>query len=180
MGYFEYIFFFWIYYYFDRVRHLGSNQSAIYTTILFLTYMGMEPLGGWTSDRMVQRFGRKIGRRLVPTVGLSISALLLYLGINLSKSLAMVALMSMALGFESASDSSFWASTIDVSEKHSGAACGILNTGSNVGSFLAPMLTPYIASHFGWSRALYSGSLVLILCVFFWQLIDPSQVIREV
>jgi ACS family glucarate transporter-like MFS transporter len=179
MGYFEYIFFFWIYYYFDEVRHLGRNQSAIYTTILFLTYMTMEPIGGWVSDHLVELFGRKAGRRLVPIVALSISAFLLCLGISLSRTTATVALMALALGFESASDSPFWASTIDVSEKHAGAACGILNTGSNVGSFVAPVFTPYIASHVGWSWALYSGSLILAVGALCWLFVDPTSVIRE-
>ena len=32
-------------------------------------------------------------------------------------------------------------------------------SGAQVGGFFAPILTPYIASHFGWSWPLYTGSL---------------------
>src|SRR5215472_4519283 len=37
LGYFQYIFFYWIYYYFGEVLHLGSQASAKYTGILFVT-----------------------------------------------------------------------------------------------------------------------------------------------
>jgi len=46
-----------------------------------------------------------------------------------------------------------------------GAACGILNAGGNIGGFLAPVLTPYIASQAGWSWGLYAGSLMAIVGV---------------
>jgi MFS family permease len=43
VGYFEYIFFFWIYYYFGEIRKMGKNETAIYTTILFLMWTVMTP-----------------------------------------------------------------------------------------------------------------------------------------
>jgi hypothetical protein len=46
----------------------------------------------------------------------------------------------------------------DLGGKHVGAAAGILNTGGNVGGFLAPIMTPFAAARLGWSWALYAGS----------------------
>ncbi len=178
-GYFEYIFFYWIYYYFGEIRHMGPSQSAIYTTALFLTWMAMTPLGGWISDRLVQRYGRKAGRRLVPIVGLSLSAILLYLGTNLTVPIAVATLLSLALGFASCSEGPFWASAIDVGGREVGAACGILNTGGNLGGFLAPVVTPYIASHVGWSWGLYFGSMVVMVGVLAWFFIDPTKTVSD-
>lgn len=175
VGYFEYIFFFWIYYYFGEIRQMGAEKSALYTTGLFLTWMVMTPAGGWASDRLVTRYGRRLGRRLVPVVCLTLSAVLLCVGVNLSGTLSVAAVLSLALGLASASDGPFWATAIDVGGKQTGAATGIMNTGANVGGFIAPTLTPLIASVAGWSWALYFASLVVLAGVTCWFFIDPNQ-----
>jgi len=176
VGYFEYIFFFWIFYYFVEIRHMGQSQGAIYTMALFLTWMVMTPLGGWVTDRLVLRYGRRSGRRIVPVVALTTSAILLYVGANLQHPLAVAVVLSLALGFASATDGAFWASAIDLGKTEVGAACGILNTGGNLGGFVAPMLTPFIASFAGWTWGLYFGSLVVLAGVVVWFFIDVDPV----
>ncbi len=174
-GYFEYIFFYWIYYYFGQIRRMEPGQTAIYTAILFLAWMVMTPIGGWVSDRLGERYGRKAGRRLVPIVGMSLSALLLIGGTMSSRPAAAAILMSLALGFASCSEGPFWASAIDIGGAYVGAAGGILNTGGNFGGFLAPVVTPWIASFGGWSWGLYFGSLIALLGVLAWFFIDPTK-----
>jgi ACS family glucarate transporter-like MFS transporter len=174
MGYFQYIFFYWIYYYFGQVRRVGFSQSATYTTIIFITMGIMMPLGGWISDRLTRSYGQKFGRRVVPMVGLSLGALLLYVGTIVQGTAVAVVSLSLATGFASWCEGPFWASAIEVAGKHVGAACGILNTGGNVGGFLAPVITPYIASQAGWSWGLYAGSLIAIVGVIACYLVDPT------
>lgn len=175
VDYFEYIFFFWIYYYFGEIRHIGADRSAVYTTFLFLTWLVMTPIGGWVSDRMVARYGRKAGLRIVGISGLLLSAVLMYAGANTENIGIAVGLMSLALGFASCSDVTFWAGTINVAGEHVGAACGIMNSGGNLGGFLAPILTPYISSLAGWTWGLYFGSLVAIGGAVAWLFIDPTR-----
>ena len=174
MGYFQYIFFYWIYYYFGQVRQAGAERSAIYTTMIFITMGLMMPLGGWISDRLSRAYGAKFGRRIVPMVGLSMGALLLYAGTTLSETSATVLSLALATGFASWCEGPFWASTIEVAGKQVGAACGILNTGGNIGGFLAPILTPYIASLAGWSWGLYAGSFMAIVGVMACYFVDPT------
>jgi ACS family glucarate transporter-like MFS transporter len=50
-----------------------------------------------------------------------------------------------------------------------------MNTGANLGGFIAPTLTPWIASFAGWSAALYFASLVVLVGVACWFLIDPDE-----
>jgi MFS family permease len=63
LGYFQYIFFYWIYYYFGQIRHLGARETALATTVLFITMAVMTPLGGKISDILVASKGQKFGRR---------------------------------------------------------------------------------------------------------------------
>ena len=59
------------------------------------------------------------------------------------------------------------------------AACGIVNTESNIGGFIAPVLTPYIASRAGWSWGLYAGSLIVMVGILAWFFIDPTRKVSE-
>jgi sugar phosphate permease len=81
-------------------------------------------------------------------------------------------LLALSFGLASASDGPFWAATIDAVGENVGAACGLLNTGSNIGGFIALVLTPFIASFAGWSSALYFGCLVATLGMAIWFFLD--------
>ena len=179
VDYFEYLFFYWIFYYLGHVRKLDPASTAACTAALFVTWTVMTPLGGWVSDQLVGHFGLRRGRRLVPTVGLTMSAVLLSLGTSVARPLVGAALLSLALGCASASDGSFWASAIDIGGAHVGAAGAILNTGGNLGGFLAPIITPYIASRLGWTWGLNVGSLIVMLGVLMWFFIDPTKSVHD-
>jgi MFS family permease len=161
LGYFQYIFFYWMYYYFGQVLHLGADASARYTTILFLTEGAIMPLGGVVSDRLTRRYGPHVGRRMVPIAGLSLGAALLYLG-TASVGAAAVMCFSLAFGLAACCEGPFWATVTEIAGERVGAASSILNTGAQVGGFFAPILTPLIASRVGWSWGLYTGSLIAI------------------
>lgn len=173
VGYFEYIFFYWIYYYLGEVRGLGANESAIYTTALFLTWLVMTPFGGWACDKLLVRYGPR-GLRIVGAGSLLIAVLLLIAGINVKQTMIAVALMSLSLGSAACSDVAYWATTIHIAGSDVGAATGILNTGSNVGGSFAPVLTAFIASRAGWSSGLYFGCLMAMVGVLVWLWIEPE------
>ena len=50
-----------------------------------------------------------------------------------------------------------------------------MNTGANLGGFIAPTLTPWIASFAGWSSALYFASFIVLGGVACWFFIDPTE-----
>jgi ACS family glucarate transporter-like MFS transporter len=161
-SYFSYIFYYWIYYYFGEVRKMGLQRGAAYTSVLFLTMAAMMPLGGWISDVVTRRYGQPAGRRLVPCGAMICAALLLYLGTVTPGDVLTVLCMSLAIGFSAFCEGPFWAAVTEFGGDHAGAATSILNTGSNVAGAFAPLLTPWIASHAGWSWSLYSGALIML------------------
>jgi MFS family permease len=175
VDYFEYIFFYWTFYYLGQIRHMGSAQSAVYTTGLFLSWMIFAPAGGKVSDLCVRRFGLNRGMRIVPIAALSLSAVILFAALGLRGAEMTGVLMALALGLAAATDGPYWAATINVGGEEAGAACGLLNTGGNLGGFLAPVVTPWIASQFGWSAGLYFGCLVVSLSIAVWFFIDLDR-----
>ena len=174
VSYFEYIFFYWIYYYFREIRGMSQSETSTYTTVIFLAWVVMTPLGGWLSDRLIRIFGKKTGRPMVPVSCILLSTFLLFLGTHVLNSLLLGVLLALSFGLASASDGPFWAATIDAGGEDVGAACGVLNTGSNIGGFIAPVLTPFIASFVGWSSALYFGCLVATFGVAIWFFMDAT------
>jgi MFS family permease len=165
LGYFQYIFLYWIYYYFGEVRRLQPHESAGYTTILFITEGIMMPLGGFISDRITRAYGMQLGRRIVPMAGLTLGAVCLYLGTASDGLFAVVVFLSLAFGFAAFCEGPMWAVLTDTAGERVGAATSILNTGGQVGGFFSPIVTPYIASRMGWSWGLYAGSLFAMLGV---------------
>jgi MFS family permease len=175
LSYFEYIFYYWIYYYFGEIRHMPARDTAWATTAIFITMAIMTPLGGWASDWMVAHFGPTKGRRIVPIAAMASSAVLLFAGASGRGVFATVALLSLAVGFAMAPEGTFWSTAIHIGGKQVGAACGIMNCGGNVGGMIAPILTPVIASRFGWTGGLYFASMMVMLGMLAWFLIKPAH-----
>jgi ACS family glucarate transporter-like MFS transporter len=176
-NYFEYIFFYWLFYYFSQIRHASSRESAISSAVIWTAWAIMTPVGGWISDRLAARLGVKNGRRLVPMLGLTAAGILLIAAINVTAPVPMVVLLFLTLGLAAATDGPYWVSAGDLGGKHVGSATGLLNTGGNVGGFLAPIMTPFAAARLGWSWALYAGSLVVVIGAVLWVFIDVTKVV---
>lgn len=176
-NYFEYIFFYWLYYYFDRIRHAGARESAISSAVVWIAWTIMTPVGGWASDRLVARFGRRAGRRLVPLVSLITAGVLMIVALNVTAIVPMVVILFVTLGLAAATDGPYWVSSGDLGGAHVGAASAILNTGGNLGGFLAPILTPFLAARFGWSWALYGASAIVVGGAALWLFIDVTETV---
>jgi MFS family permease len=175
LNYFEYIFFYWIYYYFGEIRKMGAQMGALATTVMFVSMAIMSPLGGWLSDRVGRRLGRGMGRRSVSMAGMALSAVLLFWGASGVGVAATVTLLALALGCCTMAEGPFWATAIDLGRDQAGAAGGIMNTGGNVGGMLAPVITPLIAIRFGWAGGLYFASFLVLVGVVTWLGVNPER-----
>lgn len=175
IGYFEYLFQYWMHYYFIDVLKLGDEQSNYYATLPPLALIVTVPLGGWISDRLVRSYGYRLGRAIVPVVGMIAGAGLLFVGAVATDPRWIVTWLSLALGAVGACEGPFWATAIELGGRRGGTAGGIFNMGGNLGGILAPMSTPWIGKHFGWFWALVVGSLVCLFGVVLWRWIDPRE-----
>jgi ACS family glucarate transporter-like MFS transporter len=161
LGYFQYIFFYWIYYYFEHVLALPRIVSARYTTFVFVIEGLIMPLGGLLSDRLTKFYGAQFGRRIVPIFALSLGATFLFIGSHRAGFPAALCL-ALACGLAACCEGPFWATVTDLEREQVGGASGILNTGAQIGGLLAPVLTPLIAERADWRSALYAGCLFAI------------------
>ncbi len=174
LNYFEYIFYYWIFYYFGEIRKFGVTDAALATTVNFIAMAIAPPIGGLLTDRAVKRWGIRTGKRVVPVAGMILSATLLYVGAAGWGVAMTILLLSLAVGCAMATEGAFWSSTLAVGRSHAGAATGIMNCGGNLGGALGPIVTPLIARQFGWTAGLYFMSAVMLVGMVAWFFIDPS------
>jgi ACS family glucarate transporter-like MFS transporter len=54
-----------------------------------------------------------------------------------------------------------------------------MNMGGNLGGWISPVLTAYIATHFGWTRALDFAGLLTLAAGGLWFLVNADQKLEE-
>ena len=173
VGYFQYLFVYWMQYYFDKVLHLGETASKYYAGILQVGLALGMPLGGWLSGRLAHTLGVRRGRAFVSGGGMLASAVLLGLGVLAREPAWIVAWFALAHAAIGASEGQFWATAVDIGGSKGGTAAAICNTGGNVGGMLAPVMTPWISGHFGWPWGIGLGGVICFLGALCWCWIDP-------
>jgi MFS family permease len=169
----------WSFYYYREVRHFGAADSAAYLTAMMLVGAAGTQLGGWTSDRLTIRFGAAFGRRAVPITGLTLSVGFCAIGAAGLTPLLTATAIALAYGSLSFCDAVYWTFAAETTAEHSGKACGLMNTGGNGGSILAPLATPLIAAKFGWDVALLAGALFALSAVLPWLFIRAVSIERS-
>ncbi len=174
VGYFQYLFVYWMLYYFDKILHLGETASKYYAGILQLALALGMPLGGWLSGKLALSLGVRRGRAFVSGGGMVVSAVLLGLGVWSNEPAWIVAWFALAHAAIGASEGPIWATAVDIGGRNGGTAAAICNTGGNVGGLLAPVMTPWISLHYGWPWGIGVGGVVCFLGALCWCWIDPA------
>jgi ACS family glucarate transporter-like MFS transporter len=175
VGYFEYLFFFWMHYYFDDVLKLGKDESRLYSAIPVLAMAVGMPIGGWLSDWLIRVVGYRWGRALVPAGGMIAAAVMLFLGVQAATTFWVVTWFSLALGAMGATEGPQWTIAIELGGRRGATAAGIFNTGGNLGGLMAPVVTPWISDLYGWKVGITLGSIVCLVGVCLWLWINPRE-----
>jgi MFS family permease len=159
VGYFQYLFFYWLQYYFTKVVGLDDVTSRSYTTAANLAMALGMVLGGFLTDRLPAGSAHRLGRGGVPLAGMLGCAALAGLGVVPREPLAVWACFAGALALLGLSEASFWAAAIELGGRRGGSAAALMNTGGNVGGLLAPWATPWLAATaLGWQGGILVAS----------------------
>jgi MFS family permease len=175
VGYFEYLFYFWMHYYFEGVLKLGKYESRDYATILYLAMGAGMVLGGWLADYLALTWGRRRGRAAVVVGGMLSGAALLGGGLLATQPAWIVLWFALALAAVGATEGPMWATALELGGQRGATAAGIFNTGGNAGGVLAPVLTPLVSDAYGWPWGIGLGSLVCVAGAGLWLWIVPEE-----
>ncbi len=175
VGYFEYLFFYWMQYYFNTVLAIGTERSRLYSTIVTLAMVAGVISGGWITDRLVARWGLRRGRATVPVVGMIAGAIFLVAGVTAQTPVWVMIWFSAGMFSATSAEAPCWATAIELGKARGTTAAGIMNTGANIGGFAAPILTPLVGSAFGWRWAILLGAAVSLAGAMLWLGVKPAE-----
>jgi len=176
IGYFQYLFFYWLHYYFDEVLVLGKMRSRIFAALPVLAMAFTMPLGGWLSAAVEARHGWRAGRVYVAGLGMLGAAVCFTIGVVVQAYPWTVIAFILALASLGLGEAAFWQTAIELGGPRGGTAAALMNTGGNGIGLLAPTLTPLIAATLDWRAGLAVGSIVCLLGALCWLWIRPPPV----
>jgi MFS transporter, ACS family, D-galactonate transporter len=168
VGYFQYLFFYWIHYYFKNVLHLGAEESRWYAGVPTFVMAVSMPLGGILSDHLQRKYGRTAGSKIVPIGGMLASAVFLILGLVVQEPKWVAIWFAVSMGSVGLCEGPFWLTAVELGGRNGGSTAAIMNTGGNGIGLVAPMLTPVISEYLGWQWAFSLAGLVCILGGLCW------------
>ncbi len=177
LGYIGYIYFSWFYLYLVNVRGFSVLSGGVYSTAPFLASAVAAPIGGWLSDHLSRRFGKRIGRCGIGFGGPLCAAGLIFAGATVTDPYLAILCLSLGEGALFLSVAAYWATTIDLARTHAGTVSGFMNMGGNLGGTISPTLTPLLAQRFGWDSALYVAAALALLGAFLWLGVHPERAI---
>jgi ACS family glucarate transporter-like MFS transporter len=178
LGYILYIYFSWFYLYLVNVRGFSVLSGGWYSTAPFLAGAITSPLGGWLSDTVSRRFGKRAGRCGVGIGGLVLTAGLIWAGAAASDPYRAIVLLALGSASLFLTAAAYWASTMDLASTYAGTVSGFMNMGGNLGGALSPTLTPFLAQRLGWESALYVAAALALLGALLWLGVHPERAIE--
>jgi ACS family glucarate transporter-like MFS transporter len=108
------------------------------------------------------------------------SALLLWLGSRAPNSITAIIFLAGASGLNMFAAPTFWATSIDLTPQFAGSLSGLMNMFGNLGGWLSPIVTAYIAIRVGWAQALLVAAFVTIGSALCFTFVDASHCLDTV
>ncbi len=167
-NYVFYFFFNWLFLYLVENRGMKVLESGFYASAPWLSGAVGALAGGALCDRLSVRLGKGRGHRRVALTSVAVSGLLLLVAARTSGPVLTVALLSLCLGFQQASDAVYWSAAISVSGNHSSSACGVMNTAGNVVGGVGALVVPLTVRALGWPAALATGTAFAAVGALLW------------
>ena len=174
-GYFQYLFFYWMDYYFKTVLHVPDVESRRASFYIFLAMGAGMAIGGFSTDVMCRLFGAIRGRRCIVMTGMGLGSLFALLGVNMTDHWSVAACLAISMGALGMCEGVFWTTATDIGGQARGFSGAFMNTGGNVGGFISPVLTPFMAQTMGWPGAITVACVIAGLGGLLWFVITlPS------
>jgi sugar phosphate permease len=173
LSYVQYMFFYWIEYYFKNVMKQSVSESREAAFIITMAMAVGMAGGGWVSDRLCRWLGLVWGCRVVAIFGMTLSAVFSVVGVSTSDPREVVWCFSLALGALGLCEGIFWTTAPTLEPRNGALGCALVNTGGNGVGMLAPIITPILGQQFGWTTAIVVACGICAIGGALWLGITP-------
>jgi MFS family permease len=181
-GYFQYLFFYWIEYFFETIQKQDRSVARDYATMITLA-MGIGMVcGGWLTDRVGRSLSGRMRRALVPVLGLAGSGIVFELGLLTPDPKVTLAAFTVSAALLGACEGAFWTTAVELGGRFGGTTAGLMNTVGNAGGTLSPYLTPLFSGLFaarygedaGWRLGMAVAGAIVIAGALLWWGVRPE------
>jgi MFS family permease len=186
-GYFQYLFFYWVQYYFETIQQQAPHVARGYSTMITIAMgLGMAS-GGWLSGQAPRSWSPRVRIAFIPVLGMIASGIVFELGLLGPDARMTLAAFTISAGLLGLCESGFWTAVVELGYPFGGTAAGLMNTGGNAGGFLSPWVTPalslFLTGHYGaelgWRLSLGIAGLIVAAGAAFWWGVDPGKPLKE-
>jgi ACS family glucarate transporter-like MFS transporter len=165
----------WFFIYLVKVRGLTVIKGGLWASTPYLAILFFSPFGGLVSDFAVKHLGRKRGRQTAIWLGMASSGVLVLIGCHTVNNTVAILLVASAAGFNMFANVTWWATCIDLAPDFAASLSGLMNMCGGIAGMIAPILTAYIATTFGWASALDFIAVLCGLSCLLWFLVNANQ-----
>jgi MFS transporter, ACS family, glucarate transporter len=173
-GYAAYIYFSWFFIYLSTVRGMDLKSSSYYSMLPFIAMAVASPLGGWVSDRLTERSGKRAGRCIFAAAAMALSGAFIAVAMMADNPRLASLILAGGAGALYLAQSSFWSVTADLAGSSAGSVSGVMNMGAQLGGVVTASLTPLIAAHFGWTASFLTATALCVAGAAVWLRVDPA------
>jgi len=166
--------------YLNDARGLSLQRMGLYASLPLLAGTAGDLLGGWTSDRLVKRFGGlKNARRTVAVAGFLLASASIVPACFTANPLWSVGFSAAAMfGLELTVGVS-WAITLDIGGAYAGSVSSVMNTFGNLGGATASALSAYLVKFYGWTAPFLVVAALCLVAAGLFLRIDAGKRIVE-
>ena len=176
-----FVFLAWLPLYLMEAQKFSLQKMGWAAALPWAMLCGLTFLAGYLSDRMVAAgVSKNKARTIFGMAGLLVCCVTLYLAATAGDPWMNVLWLTVSLGSLGFTFNASWAACHDIGGAYAGSVAGWMNFWGNVGGVLAPIVTAWIATTYGWQSAIVFTSLSALIGVGAWALVKPDQSIQNI
>lgn len=174
-GYFQYLFFYWVGYYFKKVLEVPDVEARWASFWIMLAMGAGMAFGGRMTDIVCESLGRIRGRRAIVLTGMGLGAVFGLIAVNVSGLVSVAVCLAVSMAATGMCEGVFWTTATDIGGRSRGLSGAFMNTGGNVGGLISPVLTPLMAEQFGWAGSIAVACAISGVGGLVWFLIESPE-----
>jgi nitrate/nitrite transporter NarK len=180
-GYGLYFYFTWLPTYLIRVLGFSQQNGGLLAGLPFFCAGLANLAGGWLTDVLARDRGLRTARCGLGFAAFLAGAILTFTSTLVPQPIAKAVLLAVALGSVDLALSACWAVCLDIGRDHAGVVTGCMNTFSNLGGVLTPLVVAYAVDRWqSWTFPFYVTAVVYAAGALIWLTIDPERPIPVV
>jgi len=175
-GYGFYFLITWLPDYLRSFNHFSSFELQLYSGLPLLLSVPADLIGGRLTDWLTARLGMRLGRAMVGGVGYLLAGLAVIISTRCRDPAASAILFSLGAAFSMFTLGATWSALMAISGRYTGTMGAVMNSASQVGSVLSPMVLSWVVDHYAdWKIPIYIIGSLYVAAAVAWLFLDSAQ-----